>query len=186
MTKSGSVGSMKSGDVEATRPGDVKGVGMHSTDAREIVEMARTHEMVMGSGNVEMAQIHEMAMGSGNMEIAATFVVVNWVERVWVARLLVEAVGSNENHNGHQHQGAGVTGVEQVGGVGVGRDLVSSGAQSARQGELRNTRKYTLERHFFFGAGASAVSSRISPSSGMNCRFFGCVGATSWSPNRSS
>ena len=171
MTKSGSVGSMKSGDVEATRPGDVKGVGMHSTDAREIVEMARTHEMVMGSGNVE---------------IAATFVVVNWVERVWVARLLVEVVGSDENHNGHRHQGAGVTGVEQVGGVGVRRDLVSSGAQSARQGELRNTRKYTLERRFFFGAGASALSSRISPSSGMNCHFFGCVGATSWSPNRSS
>ena len=105
MTKSGNTLGTKSGDVEVMGSGDAKGAGTHPTDARK---------------SVEMAWIHKTAMGSGNVETAVSCAIVNWAEWVWVAGLLVEAVGSDENRSGRRHQGAGVAGVELEGGVGAG------------------------------------------------------------------
>ena len=51
--------------------------------------------------------------------------------------------------------------------------------------ESMGYRRNTFEQ-WFFGAGASTLFSRTSPSSGTNCLFLRCIGATSCSPNRSN
>jgi hypothetical protein len=87
---------------------------------------------------------------------------------------LVEWTGNDENHSSDHQQVVGMAVVEVAPlevEIGVEEGVTSSVEESARQGELKNIRIRTLEQRFF-GTGASALSSRTSPSSGMNGRFF--------------
>lgn len=68
-------------------------------------------------------------MGSEGVKMEGAYMIVNQAEGVWVARLLVEGVGSGENHSGRRQQVAGVAVTELEGGVGFERGEGYSGGR---------------------------------------------------------